>query len=374
MIRMTRAVPAFQDVLLDHPLRLAGAVVDRFTLAVVTATLETADGRLVEGTGASVLSVPWAWPRSPLSWIERDRALRDLVTGLCAVEACGDPLAVCDRLHESLPYGGGVPALAAALALGAVDNAVHDAWARAAGHPYLGDAVAEPRTRLPVQHVVGVGDPLEEVRAWLERDGIRHVKVKVAGKDPVADAARITAVHALLDRDREVSVSVDPNEGCANAAVAAAMLDALPAEVLADVAYLEQPVPRDAAPDPAGMRELGRRVPVLADESLAVPADLERLAAEGWSGLVVKASKGQSLALRTWAFARERGLAVMLQDLTAVGPALAHSARLAATLPWSWPAFECNSRQYAPHANAGLPFMTVTDGWITLPPPGPGIA
>ncbi|MFI6299165.1 enolase C-terminal domain-like protein [Nonomuraea sp. NPDC050790] len=389
-VRIRKADAGFREVILDHPLRLAGATVDRFTLAVVTAEAETGDGRVAEGVGASVLSVPWAWPRSPLSWQARDRALRDLVGGLCAaaVAATGDPLEICAELETRLATPRGMPRLAVSLALGAVDNAVHDAWARAAGRTaaelypealadtrlsaLLKEGLAAPREHLPVQHVVGVGDPLDEVRAWLERDGIRHVKVKVAGRDPEADAARIAAVHALLGRGG--SVSVDPNEGCRAPADAAAMLDALPPAVLADVAYVEQPVPRDAPPDPAGMRDLARRVPVLADESLAGRADLDRLAEDGWSGVVVKAAKGQSLALRSWAHAREHGLAVMVQDLTAVDLALAHSARLAATLSWSWPPFECNSRQYAPRANDALTFMAVRDGQITLEPPRPGIA
>ncbi|MFI6537744.1 enolase C-terminal domain-like protein [Nonomuraea sp. NPDC050547] len=388
-VRIRQAGADFREVILDHPLRLAGATVDRFTLAVVTAEVETADGRSAEGSGASVLSVPWAWPRSPLSWHARDQTLRDMVTGLCADagSASGDPLEICAELETRLSGPRGVPRLAASLVLGAVDNAVHDGWARAAGRPAAGlypealadtrlsallkEGLGEPRTRLPVQHVVGVGDSLDEVGAWLERDGIRHVKVKVAGQDPRADAARITAIHALLGGGG--SVSVDPNEGCRSAAGAAAMLDALPSGVLADVAYLEQPVPRDAPPDPDGMRELARRVPVLADESLAGVADLDRLAEGGWSGVVVKAAKGQSLALRSWAYAREHGLAVMIQDLTAVDLALAHSARLAATLPWSWPPFECNSRQYAPRANDGLAFMAVQDGQITLEPHYSGI-
>ncbi|MFI6499579.1 enolase C-terminal domain-like protein [Nonomuraea typhae] len=435
---------------------MAGGDVDRFTLAVVTAEAEASDGRLVRGRGASMLSVPWAWPRSPLGWRERDRALRELTDSLCDQAGRtmpGDPLAIFDELEAHLDAQAGLdarddrsdardgrmdaragrdepegrldtrdgrrnardgrsngrdgrsngrdgrsngrdgrsngrdgssdmPRLAAALALGAVDNAVHDAWARAAGKPaadlYPGllgvPAWGAPRTRLPVQHVVGVGDPLDEVRAWLARDGIRHVKVKAAGRDPEEDAARVTAVHALLGGAEGATISVDLNEGYASPADAVAMVDALSAEVLAGVTYLEQPVPRDAPADPDGMRELTRRLPVLADESLAATADLERLAADGWSGVVVKAARGQSLALRSWRFARERGLAAMVQDLTAVDLGLAHSARLAATLPWSWPAFECNSRQYAPGANAGLDFMNVVDGHLTLATPGPGLA
>ncbi|GAA0924373.1 enolase C-terminal domain-like protein [Nonomuraea longicatena] len=431
-VRIAQAQASFRDVVLDHPLRLAGASVDRFTLAVVQVRAEGPGGP-VAGTGASVLSVPWSWPRSDLSWQARDAVLRDLAATLCASAATrppGDPFALFD--HLATVAGGAapeVPALARSLALGAVDNAVHDAWSRAADLPAAlvnadllnadlgatadrgarsagpegaGGRYARARGRgarpvgqhaargryararatpdggatLEVQHVAGVGDPLDELREWLVRDGIRHVKVKLSGRDPREDAARVVEVHRVLRASvpGRISLSLDPNEGYATPADATRMIEHLAAaEAFADVGYMEQPVPRDSAPDPGAMRELCALLPVLADEGLAGVGDLDRLAAEGWAGLVVKAARGQSLALRSWEYAVTRGMFVVVQDLTAVDLALAHSARLAATLPLSWRAFECNSRQYAPHANAALPFMDVTDGLITLGPPTPGI-
>jgi L-alanine-DL-glutamate epimerase-like enolase superfamily enzyme len=393
-VRIIQAQASFRDVVLDHPLRLAGASVDRFTLAVVHVQAEGPGGP-VAGTGASVLSVPWSWPLSDLSWQARDTVLRDLTATLCASVTAlppGDPFTLFDRL--AVVAGGaapGVPALARALALGAVDNAAHDAWARVANLPaaalvntdVLGGRYVRARATpdggatLEVQHVAGVGDPLDGLRRWLVRDGIRHVKVKLAGRDPREDAARVVDVHGVLRGSvpGRISVSLDPNEGYATPADAIRMIEHLArTEAFADVAYMEQPVPRDCAPGPGSMRELCALLPVLADEGLAGTGDLDRLAAEGWAGLVVKAARGQSLALRSWEYAVTHGMFVVVQDLTAVDLALAHSARLAATLPLSWRAFECNSRQYAPHANAALPFMDVTDGLITLAPPTPGIS
>lgn len=457
-VRILDTTVAFHDVPLDHPLRLATATVDRFTLAVVTAVVEDRAGVIAEGVGASVLSVPWSWPRSDSPWEVRDTAMRDL-TAAFATAATGrphaDPLAHATALHHPYPHGhgdprghgdphgradphgpgdlhgradprrgGAVPALAVALARGGVDNAVHDAWARAAGRPaaelytakYLRDdlglRLGPPRTHLPVQHVVGVGDPLEEsgevlsLHEWVRLEGIRHVKVKLSGRDPDEDAKRVAAVHRVLrqsaaetgDRgsarggslaggpaasrgDKDFSLSLDPNEGYESAAGVVAMLEALrrdAPEAYAAVAYLEQPVPRDAPPDPEGMRALGRHKPVLADEGFADQHDLDDLVEHGWSGLVVKAAKGQSLALRAYAHARRNGLYVVVQDLTAVDHALAHSARLAATLDLDWPAFEYNSRQYAPAANRALAvhrpdLVAVRDGNIVVGPPQTGL-
>lgn len=421
-IRVVDTGVTFHDVLLDHPLRLAGATVDRFTVTEVTAVVEDRAGRMAEGVGAGVLSVPWSWPRSGLSWEERDAAMRVLTSRFAGAAIGGEHAGPLD--HANALHGAGVddvPALAVALAMAGVDNALHDAWARAAmrpaselyAHEHPGLHFGPPRTRLPIQHVVGVGDPLDRpddrpldrpqagtqagthgngpthaddvpsLREWIELEGIAHVKVKLIGRDPREDAARVADVHRVL-RDHTnapISLSLDPNEGYESAAAVLEMLDALRADApdaYTAVAYLEQPIPRDAPPDPEGLRALGARVPVIADEGLAGDSDLATLAEHGWSGLVVKAAKGQSLALTSYAHARAHGLFVVVQDLTAVGPALAHSARLAATLDLSWPAFEYNSRQYAPKANRrmaeGRPeLVTVRDGHIVVGPPRVGL-
>ncbi|WP_431896276.1 enolase C-terminal domain-like protein [Nonomuraea sp. bgisy101] len=442
-VSVREAAAAFHDVRLDHPLRLSGATVDRFTLAVVWVTVEDRAGRVAWGEGASVLSVPWSWPVSELSWTVRDLVLRRLTERLAAAATevgPGDPFAIhrelseaaaCAR-HDGAEAAGGpepVPELAAALALGAVDNAVHDGWARAAGAPatslYEGLDLGPARRRLPVQHVVGLDDPLEAdplehprapdpresgllepdsrepdavesgppdrddvvpprraavrpLREWLRAEGIAHVKIKLAGRDPAADARRVIEVHRVLREsagDRH-TVSLDPNEGYQEPAAVLELLDALDGSPAWDaLTYLEQPVPRDAPPDPGGMRAIGARLPVLADESLATEADLARLAAAGWSGPVIKAARGQSLAMRSLAHARAHGMRVALQDLTAVGLALVHSARLAAVLPLDWQAFEYNSRQYAPRANGDLPaeLVRVRQGHVVPGPARPGI-
>jgi L-alanine-DL-glutamate epimerase-like enolase superfamily enzyme len=406
----------FRRVELDQPFTISGRTIAWFTLALANVAVTDRRGRAARGSGASVLSVPWAWPTSDRTVEERDAAMRQLTRQFADRVLDGepaDPVAIWRRLHATAPAT--MPPLAAMLCLGVLDNALHDAWARAADRPayamytkehladhlgqyvdpalagrYPGQFLVAARPRLPVQHVVGVTDPLHDSTGgevslveWLARDGVRHLKIKVRGSDPEADARRIADVHQVASAEAgNVSLAVDPNEGYRDAAALGEMLDLLRAgapDAFAAVSYLEQPFPRDHRLDRDELRRAAQGKPVLVDESLDDPARLPRLVAAGWSGVVVKAGKGQSAALLAYAYARAHSLFVTVQDLTAVDLALAHSARLASVLDLSAPQFEYNSRQYAPRGNNALAtrlpdLVAVRDGTITLPWwPAPGI-
>ena len=98
------------------------------------------------------------------------------------------------------------------------------------------------------------------------------------------------------------------------------------------------------------MHEAARLRPVVIDESLT---DLEslRLAREmGYSGVALKACKGQSQAVLMAAAARKYRMFLCVQDLTCPGAALIHSAGIAAHVP-GVSGIEANSRQYMPAAN-----------------------
>lgn len=413
-IRILSARCDFRDIELAHPLRLASGVVDRFTLALVSIVAADRRDRTATGTGASVLSVPWSWPSDEIPWRDRDQALRDLTMRAGeAVVGVGptDPITIHDDLRPRIAGlaaaaradgSGPIPSLAVALASGAIDNAVHDAWARCARRSayrlYAAGRIREPivppfgrpRRSLPVQHVIGLDDPLtagdpasalRPVDAWVAREGIRHVKVKLAGRDPDADADRVRAIHRAIGAGIS-TIALDPNEGYAEPAALATTLrrlrDREPA-TFARIRYVEQPFPRTMKVAPTQMRALRTLKPVIMDEGCADEADLDLVGREAWSGLVVKASKGQTFALRSYAFARQRRLFLALQDLTAVDVALEHSARLASVLRPDGVAFEYNSRQYAPAANAALAarrpdLVEVARGRVTVPSSGIGIA
>jgi L-alanine-DL-glutamate epimerase-like enolase superfamily enzyme len=376
-VRVLDATVEFRQVPFAKPLVLSRGSVDGLTEAVVTVEVD-ATGRRAGGCGSVLLSYPWAY--GPAAGSGADAAMRSAVSALAraVIGAAGDPLRIGAGLLDALPALP-LPRLAAEVCLGPVDAAVHDAWARAAGHPawqlytsahvpdlatFLGPdftgrypadyLAAHPPARLPVQWVVGLGDPLDALA------GARWLKVKLAGDDPAADAARIAAVHAAAGPGARLAL--DPNEGYQSARHVAALLRALPPAVLVD--YLEQPIPRTAGTGPAGCG-----VPVLLDEGLPDPRRLDEVT--GWDGVVMKTCRGQTTALLTYCWARQRGRYVVQQDLTHVGGALEHAAALAAHTVRAVPAFECNSLQYAPAGNVELAtrrpgLVTVVDGTLDV--------
>jgi L-alanine-DL-glutamate epimerase-like enolase superfamily enzyme len=372
----------FESVELSTPLVLGNGAVTRFTMARVRVVAADRRGRSAPGVGTTILSVPWSWPRSDLSFDDRDAALRALcgalVESLSRLPAA-DPLRLCTELSASLPgLAGAIPQLAALLCLGAVDNALHDAWARVAGSPayhlytadhltddlgvlldpslaghHPGDFLCAPRERLPVQHVVSAGDSLPALARWCRAEALQHFKIKVLGRDPREDADRIGAVYETVRiHTAEPSISVDPNESYGSLEALDELADSLrrchPAAAKA-IAYVEQPIPRTMTLVPRPFP-----YPVLMDEGSSDLGSLPSLASSGWSGLVVKAGKGQTYALLANAYAAFHRLVLTVQDLTAVDLAFRHSARLVSVLRTNWPHLEYNSRQYAPHANSRL--------------------
>lgn len=408
---VTSVAVRFLDVRLSTPFRLANATIQRYTLATVDLTVTNSTGHTATGRGTVPLSVPWSWPGGDLPFDERDHALRTLTEqlGQRALSApAGDPFEIWHYLQAGLDESPDIPHLARMLALGAVDNAVHDAWATLAGLPvwemytgeflnsdlgrwlgsgldgrYLQEFLGPARLRLPVQHAVGVDDPLDSgpvksLTDWLREEQSRHVKLKLFGRDSTEDTERIAAVHRVLtdsvaDPGR---LALDPNEGYRDPADLLATLDQLRTrypDAAKAVHYIEQPFPRGLDPDPAALQAISERYPLLLDEGLTDLDTLRAIPASGWTGLVVKAAKGQSFAVLCYCWAKANGLFVAVQDLTAVGVALEHSARMASQFGLSSEAFEYNSHQYAPRANDSLravrpELVDVHNGYIEVGP------
>ena len=380
-IRIVDATIEFRQVRFAVPLRLSSGPIEVLTEARVSLVAANRAGRVGRGLGSVLLSYPWAYDGPVLA--TADDAMRAAVRRLAerATGLTGDPLSIGVALLDLLPALP-LPRLAAEVCLGPVDQAVHDAWSRAAGTPawrlytrehvpdlgeflgpdfvgrYPGDFLrSAPVNRLPVQHVIGVGDATDHLT------GARWLKVKLAGKDPAADAARVAEIATTGAR-----LALDPNEGYASDADLAALVTALPDHATVD--YIEQPVPRSVRIGPAGCG-----VPVLLDEGLPDPRRLDEVT--GWDGIVVKTCRGQTATLLAYCWARHRGRYVVQQDLTHVGPALEHAAAFAAHTVRSVPAFECNSLRYAPAGNAELAtrrpgLVTVTDGWVDVSDVGKG--
>jgi hypothetical protein len=371
-IRIERAVVGFGPVAFETPLRLGSGTIVGLTEATVRVHGVNRAGQSADGLGSVLLSHVWAGGTDELM-----RAAASTITQRAVSAEFADPLEHGERLLRGR-RDFSLPDLAVDVAGAPVDQAVHDAWSKAAGRPayrmygpeylnhdlgrYLGPDFAGrwprewlrpvARTHLPVQYVIGLGDPLPADPQY------RWLKVKLGG-DLEADRYRIR--QAVSDG---VSFSVDPNESYRSAA------DVTRLRTSAAAAYMEQPVPRGRpGPGPGA-------IPVLADEGLPAARDLDGLT--GWDGVVVKTCRGQTTALLTYCWAKRRGRFVVQQDLTHVGPALAHAAAFAAHCDYSVPAFECNSLQYAPAGNAELRrdrpgLVSPVDGTVSVEPDPSGI-
>ena len=200
-----------------------------------------------------------------------------------------------------------------------------------------------PRVTTPVFHSVGASDAIEpadlKVRLddglpntlaeWIARDGLTHFKIKLNGGNEAQDFDRITRIDRVVRQAmpargvREWHYLLDFNEGCPDVGYLLALLrrvrEATP-DGFARIKYVEQPTSRDLARDRGNvMHEAAKLLPVVVDEGLV---DLETLLVAremGYTGVALKACKGQSQAMLMAAAAQKFGMFLCVQDLTCPG-------------------------------------------------------
>ncbi|MCK8676054.1 mandelate racemase/muconate lactonizing enzyme family protein [Streptomyces lichenis] len=217
------------------------------------------------------------------------------------------------------------------LAKAALDMALHDLAARAAGWPlHLLLGGGRPATAVPTTWVVGLGTPEEmaEEAVRYARAGFRHIKLK-GGEDPALDLALVAAVRAALPE--AVELSLDANEGYPPSGavrVAARLADA-------GLDLLEQPLPRWDLDGMAALRAAGG-VRVMADESVQSAHDalevIRRGAADVLNIKILKVG-GLHRAQQVAALAESAGLAVKVGTMPELGVATLAAAHLSAALP-----------------------------------------
>ena len=231
----------------------------------------------------------------------------------------------------------------------------------------------EPKPRMPLYHLVGALDPLDDselakpvgdgrpdtLPQWILFNGLTHLKIKLNGDDLAWDLERIVKVDCVATESRnddEWHYSLDFNERCPHVDYLIEMLRKLRERTprgFDRVQYIEQPTARDLKAHPENrMHEAAKLKPVVIDESLT---DLESLMLAwemGYTGAALKACKGQSQTLLMAAAAQKMGMFLCVQDLCCPGASLIHSAGIAAHVP-GVAAIESNSRQYCPDANRG---------------------
>jgi L-alanine-DL-glutamate epimerase-like enolase superfamily enzyme len=231
-----------------------------------------------------------------------------------------------------------------------------------------------PKPHMPLYHLVGALDPLvesdikkrindglpETLGEWIDYNGLTHIKIKLNGNDLRWDIERVIGVDQIsreTQQRRNVDrwvYSLDFNEKCPNVDYLLEFLHELRDKSPAGyerIQYIEQPTARDLRTHRSNvMHEAAKLRPIVIDESLTDLESLMLAREMGYSGVALKACKGQSQSLLLAAAAQKYKMFLCVQDLTCPGASLIHSAGLAAHVP-RVAAIEANSRQYVPAAN-----------------------
>jgi L-alanine-DL-glutamate epimerase-like enolase superfamily enzyme len=440
-IRIAEVLHQFEEHRYRTPYQFGGRTVDRVTLLNVNCRVRTGDGKEAWGFGSMTLGNAWAFPAASQDvGLGAMKALADELRGVTAAcDETGHPidlfralepayLRTAESVSRARTLPAPIPKLCTLVVASAFDAAIHDAYGKAFGvscyetygpsfmsRDLSADLGAEfkgeyldryvpvrPQARMPVFHSIGASDPLEAAdvktrigdglpetfEEWIPRDGLIRFKIKLNGGNLDADYDRVVRVDRIVARTlpargtTDWKYCLDFNEGCPNVAYLLEFLrrirEATPAG-FDRILYIEQPTARDLRKDRANvMHEAAKLRPVVIDESLT---DLETLllAREmGYTGVALKACKGQSQAMLMAAAAQKFGMFLCVQDLTCPGASLIHSAGIAARVPGN-AGIEANARQFVPSANqpweARFPgLFTIKDGLMnTGQLTGPGL-
>ncbi len=442
-VRIEAVEFAYEDHQFRTPIKFGGIALDRATLVNVTCSVRAGNGRTARGFGSMPLGNVWSFPSRVLSYDQTLAAMQALVeriarilrdyreTGHAIDVACAlEPayLEAARAVSAEQKLAEPIPHLCTLVAASAFDAAVHDAFGKAHGvncyrtygpefmaHDlahYLGPdfrgdyperyVAREPKPRMPLYHLVGALDPIEDgdvrervgdglpetLPEWVRFNGLTHLKIKLNGDNldwDVERVLRVDRVAAKTQAERGVDrwwYSLDFNERCPHVGYLLDFLrrvrSAAP-EAFERVQYVEQPTARDLKANRANvMHEASRLKPVVIDESLIDLESLHLARDMGYTGAALKACKGQSGSVLLASAARKMGMFLCVQDLTCPGASLLQSASLAAHVD-GVAAIEANSRQYMPAANApwverfpGI--FRVTDGTLeTGVLTGPGL-
>lgn len=432
-IRIEDVTYTYEDFYYRTPIKFGGVALDRATLLNVNVTVRTAAGKTARGFGSMPMGNVWSFPSKSLTYDQTLNAMKAVVERIAKIlrdcKESGHPIDLTMALeHEfvkaarevdaELQLADRIPVLCTLVCASSFDAALHDAFGKVHGlnayHTYgpefmnhdvghfLGDAFKgasldryvskTPKAKMPLYHLVGALDPLEEkdvtkrvndglpetLGEWIRADGLTHLKIKLNGDNLNWDVERVLGVDQVATATSPLTTqhspklwySLDFNEKCPNVRYLLDFLNEIKVRrpaALERIQYIEQPTARDLKANRHNvMHEASKIRPVVIDESLI---DLESILTAremGYTGVALKACKGQSQSLLMAAAAQKFDMFLCVQDLTCVGASLIHSAGLAAHVP-GVAAIESNGRQYCPAANAPWAkshtgIMRITDG------------
>lgn len=407
------------------PLKFGTQVVESVVCARVRLTVRGADGREAIGWGETPLSVGWVWPAA-LSYDERLEVMTTFTKRLAedfpqraraghAFEIGHDYIE--HRLEElraevnaDRATAAHFPQLGALVCFSLFDIAAHDAYGRLHGVPvyetygpeylehdlshylesapdapsdlfvgkYPADFLVFPAPRqLPVWHLVGGLDPLEEpdlqgtepndgypvlLRDWIRRDGLNCLKIKLRGNDQPWDYERTVRIGQIAEEEGVDWLTADFNCTVTDPAYVNEILDRLRDEhprTFQRILYVEQPFPYDLEANRIDVRSVSARKPLFMDESAHDWRFVRLGRSLGWTGVALKTCKTQTGALLSLCWAKAHGMTLMVQDLTNPMLAIIPHVQLAAHAGTIM-GVECNAMQFYPEAS--LPEEAVHPG------------
>jgi len=406
------------------PVKFGPETLTSVTCARVSVRVEDRSGRSAEGWGETPLSVQWVWPSS-IPYEERHTALKDFTITLAKAwqifPEMGHPIEISHTFQEEVLPGllrafnssqskkEPMPWLAALVSFSAFDLATHDAYGvlhqipiyEAYGPEFMNKdlstflegvdgrpdlfrgryprdfLVNPPSKELVAWHLVGGKDLLrpweltgEEpqdgypvlLRDWIQRDGLKCLKVKLTGTEPHWDYDRLVTVGEIGIENGVHWLSADFNCTVTDPDYVNDILDRLLYEnprIYGMVLYVEQPFPYDLEKNLIDVHSVSARKPLFMDES-AHNWRLIRLGRSlGWTGVALKTCKTQTGALLSLCWAKAHGMTRMVQDLT--NPMLAQIPHvLLAAHAGTIMGVETNAMQFYPAAS--LPEASVHPG------------
>jgi L-alanine-DL-glutamate epimerase-like enolase superfamily enzyme len=438
-IRIDELRFGYEDYKYRTPYKFGGVMVDRVTLLNVNCRVSNKAGKSAEGFGSMSMGNMWAFPAPGLPYDATLGAMKTLAGRIAEItrdfHEYTHPVEMNFQLEPAYLKAAAeveitpkIPKLCTLVTASPFDAAIHDAYGKLHGRNafnasgkdfmkqdlsrYLGKdfrgeyldqyVLPKPTPRITMYHSVGASDPLvegdivhkigdglpETLPEWIRYNGVRALKIKLAGNDLKADVDRVLKIDRVTSETQKARglqewvYSLDFNENCPNVEFLLEFIRNIKEkapEGFARIQYIEQPTKRDLEKDRQNvMFEAAKLVPVVIDESLTGLDALLLSREMGYSGVALKACKGQSQSLLISAAAQKYKMFRCVQDLTCPGAALIHSAGLACHIP-GVAAIEANAREYVPAANErwkdkfpGL--FQVKDGYMdTSKLGGPGL-
>jgi L-alanine-DL-glutamate epimerase-like enolase superfamily enzyme len=405
----------FLPVQMRIPLKFGHEVVNAATCARVCLTVADGKDRRAEGWGETPLSVQWVWP-SRFSLQRRLELLKEFCQLLArewsGFPAFGHPMELGHQFQEQVLPGlwktfirahstdEPMPWLAALVCCSLFDLALHDAFGVLHQVPTYqtytsqfmtrdltwffasekGEAqkfrnkfpsdflVKTPLHRLRAWHLVGGLDLLDKseftgsepndgypvlLPDWIERDGLKCLKIKLRGNDSDWDYQRIVRIAEIGISHGVEWLTTDFNCTVSQPEYVNDLLDRLRDEfprIHGMILYVEQPFPYELEEHRIDVHSVSARKPLFLDES-AHDWRMVKLGSElGWSGVALKTCKTQTGALLSACWAKTHGMTLMVQDLT--NPMLAQITHLLlASHVGTIMGVETNSMQFSPDAS-----------------------